>query len=70
MKLTIHSFTLQLIVSIIFGEEELEVSLWILDRSNFVFLVDKVSGCRLDIFEILKDRYKYGICICTQAPPE
>lgn len=70
MKLTIHSFTVQLIVSIIFGKEELEVSLWILDRSNFIFLVDEVSGCKLEIFEIFNDRYKYGICICTQAPQE
>lgn len=44
---TIHSFAMNLIVAIILGKEELEVSLWIFNRSDFIFLIDEVPENRL-----------------------
>lgn len=41
---TIHCFTLDAIVAIILGDEELEVVLWVLDAADLIFLVDEVSG--------------------------
>lgn len=41
--LTIEGKALTLIPSLVTGEEELEVVIWILNRSNFVIFVDEVA---------------------------
>lgn len=43
MPLTVHSRTLQVIVALVPGEEELEVSFGILDAPNFIFIIDEVA---------------------------
>lgn len=40
---TIHSLTLDGVVSIVFGQEELEVCLRVLDRADLVVVVDEVA---------------------------
>ena len=45
--LTVHCLALQGIVPVVFGEEELEVALWICDASDLIFVVDKVACDRL-----------------------
>jgi hypothetical protein len=41
---TIHELSLDTIVSIILGDEELEVGLWVFDASDLIFVVDEISG--------------------------
>jgi hypothetical protein len=41
--LTIHGLTLNTIVAIILGDEELEVSFGILDTADLIFVVDEVA---------------------------
>ena len=41
--LTVHGLSLDDIVAIIFGEEELEVGFWVLNASNFIFVSDEVA---------------------------
>ena len=42
-RFTIHGFSLDAIVSVTLGEEELEVSLWVLDVADLIVLIDKVA---------------------------
>ncbi len=42
--LTIHCLPLNAVVTIILGEEELEVCFWVLDAADLVIGVDKVPG--------------------------
>jgi hypothetical protein len=44
LVLTIHGLSLDTIVSIILGDEELEVGLWVFDAANLIFVVDEISG--------------------------
>lgn len=41
--LTIHSLTLNTVVTVILGDEELEVSLGILDTADLIFVIDEVA---------------------------
>lgn len=45
-ELTIHSFSLDAVVTVILGEEELEISLGVLHVSDLILLVDEVSKRR------------------------
>lgn len=42
-ELTIHGFTLDAVIAVILGEEELKVSFWVLDAADLVFIIDKVA---------------------------
>jgi hypothetical protein len=42
--LTIHGFSLDAVMAIIPGEEELEVCFWVLNASDLIFVVDEVAG--------------------------
>tara|TARA_R110002060_G_scaffold24857_8_gene33859 strand:+ start:87 stop:278 length:192 start_codon:yes stop_codon:yes gene_type:complete len=44
---TIHGLSLNAIEAVVLGEEELEVSLLVLNTSDFIFVVDEVARSKI-----------------------